>query len=293
MKRLKFIIIYPIIWVFSRLPFFILHRISDFAYFIIYYIFNYRKEVVFENLKHTFPEKSNKEIKLIRKKFFQHFTDIFIESIKSFTISEKELNKRYVYKNPDVLKTIEKSGKSVILMGSHYANWEWIINLCSNTNLKCVGVYKRLSNPLFDKIVKKNRARFGGHFITTNDTIKSIIRDKQNRTPALYGLLSDQSPMLHKTHHWSTFLNNKLPIHTGAEMLAKKHDFTVLHMSVNKTKRSHYTVDLDILTENPREFADYEITDEFIKRTEKQIREQPEFYFWTHKRFKHKDKAPQ
>jgi KDO2-lipid IV(A) lauroyltransferase len=291
-QLLQFIIVYPVIWLFSKLPFFILHRISDLTFFMIFYVFGYRKKIVLDNLKLSFPEKPEKEILEIRRHFFRHFTDIFIEMIKSFTISEKELNKRYKYKNPEVFDQIEKKGKSVIIMGSHYANWEWIVNLSSITNFKCMGVYKKLSNPYFDKVVKENRERFGGHFISTNQTVKKMVENRQSNTLSVYGLLSDQSPMLHRTQYWRDFLNVKVPIHTGAESLAKKYDFLILHMSVNRVKRSHYEVDLEILAENPKEFKDFEITDEFLNRTEKQINEKPAYYFWTHKRFKHKNSAP-
>ncbi|MEI6865434.1 lysophospholipid acyltransferase family protein [Flavicella sp.] len=292
MQRLLFVIIYPILWLFSKLPFFILHRISDIVFLFLYYIFNYRKEIVLNNLKLAFPKKNKRELLSIRRKFFRHFTDIFIEMTKSFTISEKEISKRYKYKNPEIFEEIEKLGKSVIIMGSHYANWEWIVNLSSITNLNCIGVYKKISNPYFDKALRENRERFGGHFIETRNTVKKMVLNKQNNTPSIYGLLSDQSPTLRRTQYWRDFLNVKVPIHTGAELLAKKYDFLILHMTVNRVKRSYYEVDFEILAKNPRDFKDFEITDGFIKRTEKQIKEKPQYYFWTHKRFKHKDRAP-
>lgn len=292
MQRLLFIIIYPILWLFSKLPFFILHLISDVVFLLLYYLFNYRKEIVLNNLTLAFPEKTNHELLSIRRKFFRHFTDIFIEMAKSFTISEKEISKRYKYKNPEIFEEIEKLGKSVIIMGSHYANWEWIVNLSSITNFNCMGVYKKISNPYFDKVLRENRERFGGHFIETKETVKKMVLNKQNNIPSIYGLLSDQSPTLHRAQYWRDFLNVKVPIHTGAESLAKKYDFIILYMSVNRVKRSYYEVSFEILAKNPNDFKNYEITDEFIKRTEKQIKEKPQYYFWTHKRFKHKDRAP-
>ena len=292
MQRIIFTITYPILLLFSKLPFFILHGISDFLFVLLYYVFNYRKEVVLSNLKMAFPEKSEIELRSIRRKFFRHFADIFIEIAKSFTISEKEINKRYKYNNPEVFEEIAKTGKSVIIMGSHYANWEWIVNLRSVTDFECMGVYKKLSNPYFDKVIKENRERFGGHFIPTNMTVKKMIENKRSNTLSIYGLLSDQSPMLHRTEYWRDFLNVNVPIHTGAESLAKKFDFLILHMAVNRVKRSHYEIDLEILAKNPKDFKDFEITDEFLRRTEKQINEKPEYYFWTHKRFKHKNSQP-
>jgi len=292
MQRITFLLTYPIIWLFSKLPFLLLHILSDFIYLILFYVIGYRKEVVLSNLKLAFPEKNIDELKKIRRKFYQHFVDIFIEMIKSFTISEKEINKRYKYVNKEIFREVEALNKSVILMGSHYANWEWIINIQKITSIKCFGAYTRLSNPYFDKLVQKNRSRFGSEFIPTIHTIKQLIRNKQNNVISMYGLLSDQSPQIEKTHYWAPFLNVPVPIHTGAEMLAKKHDFTVVYMSVNKIKRSHYEMTFEILADDPNKFSDYEITDAFLERTEKQIKEKPEHYFWTHKRFKHKDSIP-
>ena len=274
------------------MPFFVLHLLSDFIFIIVYYIIGYRKDVVMNNLKLAFPEKKEKELKKIHKDSFKHFVDIFIEMIKSFTISKKEINKRYKYVNPEVLKEAEALNKSIILMGSHYGNWEWIINFPHISSYKAVAAYTRITNPHYDDLIRKNRSRFGGEFVATSKTIKKIVENKQKNILSVYGLLSDQSPSIHKAYYWAPFLNVKVPIHTGAEMLAKKHDFTVLHMLVTKTKRSHYEVRFEIFSKNPKEVPDYKITDLFLDRTEKQIREKPEYYFWTHKRFKHKDKIP-
>lgn len=292
MHLLVFLLTYPIIWLFSILPFWILHLISDGIYFLLFYVFGYRKEVVLNNLKMAFPEKNEKELKVIRRKFYRHFVDIFVEMLKSFTISEKELNKRYKYINRELFREVEKLGKSVILMGSHYANWEWIINIQSITSIKCFGAYTKISNPYFDKLIQKNRSRFGSSFVPTSLTIKKLIENKQNNIISMYGLLSDQSPQITKTHYWAPFLNVTVPIHTGAEMLAKKHDFTVVYMSVERVKRSSYEMTFEILTDQPKQYKDYEITDIFLEKAEAQIKAAPEFYFWTHKRFKHKDLCP-
>lgn len=292
MQRIVFLLTYPIIWVFSKLPFWVLHLFSDVLFFLIFYVIGYRKKVVLNNLRLSFPEKEEKELLEIRKKFFKHFVDIFIEMTKSFTISEEEINRRYKYTNPEIFRKIEALDKSVILMGSHYANWEWIINIQGMTSINCVGAYSKLSNPYYDKLIQKNRSRFGSDFIPTASTIKNMISNKQNNIISMYGLLSDQTPRLSKTHYWAPFLGVTVPIHTGAEMLAKKHDFTVVYMTVERVKRSYYEISFEILTDSPKDYKDYQITDIFLEKAEKQIREKPEYYFWTHKRFKHKDVVP-
>lgn len=290
MKFLTFVLVYPIIWLISRLPMRILYILSDVLYSLLFYVFGYRKKVVFENLKLSFPDKSIEELKTIQKKFFRHLTDLLVESIKAFSISEKEVRKRYNYKNLALLEDLKNKGKNVILMGSHHANWELSFGLPLWTSLSCVGAYTKIQNPYFEKVIKSSRTKFGYHGDTTSNFYKYIDKTVQEELKCLYMLLSDQSPQLHKTKHWGTFLNNYVPVHTGAEVLAKKYDFAVVNTNVTKLKRGYYEARFDLITENPRDYKDFEITDKYLKITEAHIATQPEFYLWSHKRFKHKGK---
>jgi len=292
MQLLLFLLVYPIIWFFSILPLPVLYKISDFFYYLVYYVFGYRKEVVNNNLKIAFPDKDEKEIIKIQKKFYRHFIDIFIEMLKSFTISEKNLKNRYTFKNIEVIQNIVNNGQSIILMGSHYANWEWIFIL--NTYVDCLGVaaYSRIQNKYFDKVIRKSRGRFGTALQTTGRLITFLEENKKKNITAIYGLLSDQSPMVYKTRYWRAFFGVKVPVHTGAEYLAKRNDFAVVMMKTKKIKRGFYETEFKVLTKNPKNYQDYEITDMFLDNVEQQIKEKPEFYMWSHRRFKHKDKAP-
>ncbi len=292
MQFIVFILVYPFIWLLSLLPLPILYKISDFFAFLTYYIFGYRKKVVWNNLKTAFPEKSKEELTAIQKKFYRHFIDIFVEMLKSFTISEKQLKKRYSFKNIELIQDLTNNGNSLILMGSHYANWEWIFIL--NTYVNCLGVaaYSRIGNKYFDKAIRKSRGRFGTTLATTGNLIKLLEENKKKNITTIYGLLSDQSPMISKTRYWREFFGVKVPVHTGSEYLAKRNDFIVVMMKVSKIKRGYYQTEFELLAKYPKEYLDYEITDKFIDGVEKQIIEKPEFYMWSHRRFKHRDKAP-
>ncbi|NOR29134.1 MAG: lipid A biosynthesis acyltransferase [Lutibacter sp.] len=292
MNLLTYILVYPIIWCISILPFRVLYIISDFFFFIIYHIIGYRKKVVYDNLKLVFPEKTSKELVIISKKSIHHFIDIFIEMIKSFTISKKEIDKRYVYKNIDLVNNLYNDGKSAILTGSHYANWEWILSIPSFVKYKGYAAYTKVNNPYFDNAILKSRGRFGVNLKQTSKIISEIQHNNDNNIQSLYGLLSDQSPLLSKTHYWNEFFGVKVPIHTGTEMLAKKYDLNVIFMDVKKIKRGYYETTFSLITNEASKHPDYELTDIFIDKVEKQVRNQPEYYFWTHKRFKHKNKAP-
>jgi KDO2-lipid IV(A) lauroyltransferase len=262
-------------------------------YVLIYYVIGYRKKVVTNNLKLAFPNKSEQEIKEISKKFYHHFVDIFIEMIKSFTISKAEINKRYTYPNIELLNQLYKDGKGGILIGSHYANWEWILGLTQFVKYKGYAAYTKINNPYFNNKVKKSRSRFGSILIQTSRIIKEIEYNYKNNIQGMYGLLSDQSPQLKKTYYWSEFLGVKVPIHTGAEMLAKKYNLNLIFIETKKVKRGYYQTTFTLLNEKDSEtYPNYELTDLFLRKVEAQIYAQPEYYFWTHKRFKHKDKAP-
>ncbi|WP_372793056.1 lysophospholipid acyltransferase family protein [Lutibacter sp.] len=292
MNLLIYILVYPLIWFISILPFKVLYFISDIFYVIIYNVIGYRKKVVLDNLKLAFPEKPIEELLEIQKKFYHHFIDIFIEMIKSFTISKEEVYKHYKYPNIDFFTELYKDGKSVILVGPHYANWEWIMSLDSFVNYKGYAAYTKVNNPYFNNKILKSRKKFGTNLVPTSKIITEIIHNQKNNIQAMYGLLSDQSPMLKKSFYWRTFFNIKVPVHTGGEMLAKKYNMNVVYMNVKKVKRGYYETTFSLITNEASKHPDYELTDIFIDKVEKQIRKQPEYYFWTHKRFKHRDKAP-
>lgn len=292
MQFLIFTLTYPIIWLLSKLPMRILYFFSDVFFMLIYYVFKYRKKVVYNNISLAFPEKSDLEIKSISKKFFKHFCDIFFESIKSFSISKEEIMKRYTYKNPEIINNIAKKGQSITLLGAHQANWEWLNNLPIVANIDCFASYTNLENVYFDKIIKNSREKFGFNTYKKLDTIKGMISNLTNNKKGLYLLLSDQSPQITNKLYWTEFLGIKVPIHTGAEILSKRFNLAVVNYTTNKIKRGYYETEFTLITETPNNFDKYQITDNYLKITELAIRNNPEHYLWSHKRFKHKDKVP-
>jgi len=281
------------LWLISILPFRLLYLFSDGIYILIYHIIGYRKKTVKENLHLVFPDKSNKEIKTITKTFYHHLCDMIVESIKSMTISEAEMKKRFVIKNVDQILELEKENKSIVLMCGHYASWEWIFILQRYINHKGYAIYKRLANKYFDALVKRIRAKYNSYLITTKETFTVLMAAKKKGELTINGFAADQSPKHDKAFHWQEFMNIKVPVHTGAELLAKKLDMAVVFLKVKKLKRGYYEATIETITKTPREYKDYDITDIFLKRLEAQIYEAPEYYLWTHKRWKHRDKVPE
>ena len=293
MQFLVYILIYPVLWLISILPFRLLYAFSDLIYLFVYKLFGYRINTVTKNLNLVFPNNSEHEINKITKKFYHHLCDMIVESIKSLTISEAEMKKRFTFTNVETILEIEKQNKSIVLMCAHYASWEWIFILQKHVNHKGYAVYKRLNNKYFDRLVRRIRARYNSYLITTKETIPVLMASKQKGELTLNGFISDQSPKIKKAFHWNEFMGIKVPVHTGAEMLAKKLDMAGVFFKVKKLKRGYYETTFETVTLNPNEYKNYEITDIFLKFVENQIQEAPEYYLWTHKRWKHRNSVPE
>ena len=293
MQLLAYILVYPILWLISILPFRLLYMLSDGVYVLLYYVIGYRKKVVKDNLKLVFPEKSKQDINRISKKFYHHFCDMIFEAIKSLTISEKEILKRFKVTDIEDLKQYEASKQSVILMCGHYASWEWSMSLQKHIDFIGYGVYKRLRNPYFDRLVKRVRGKHNSYLISTKDIIPTLVESKKAGKLFLCGMAADQSPKLNKAYHWTEFMGVKVPCYTGSEMISKRLDLPIVFMAIKKVKRGFYEATFSTITKTPKNFKDYDLTDTFHKLVEAQIKTAPEYYLWTHKRWKHKDNVPE
>jgi len=240
----------------------------------------------------VYPDTKEKELIKIQKRFFKHFVDSLIEGIKAFTISEKSIKKRYAYKNIALIDKLYKEGKSVILVSSHYANWEWVIGLSLHTEIDFYGSYTKIQNKNFEKVIKDSRSKYGMKCVKSSEIIKGIVKNVKQQKQGLYLLISDQSPQIKKNQYWSKFLNVQVPIFTGAEMISKKFDFAVVNMNTTKIKRGYYESEFELITDTPKELPKNAITNSYLHLTEAHIHNEPNYYLWSHKRFKHKHKAP-
>ncbi|MBL7473496.1 lysophospholipid acyltransferase family protein [Robertkochia sediminum] len=292
MQLLVYLLLYPLLWVISILPFRLFYLVSDAVCFLVYRVIGYRKKVVRGNLELSFPEKSKEELDIIEARFYTHMVDLFLEMIKSMTISKEEMLKRFQYTNIELLHKYEQEGKSIILLAGHYASYEWLMSLGYLIQHEGHAIYAPLSNKYFDRLVRRIRSRHNAFLVSRYRAIETIQSHLKNGTLAIYGFANDQSPQPHKAHYWRPFMGVTVPVFTNAERLAKNLDMTVMYIGVEKVKRGYYRATLKLLSDDPKSVPDYKITDEYTELLEAQIRKDPAYYLWTHNRFKHKDKAP-
>ena len=252
----------------------------------MYRIIGYRKAVVLNNLKNSFPNKSKQELNKIMSDFYRHLCDVIMESLKGFTISEKQLRKRLIIKNPEFSNYFADKGKSIIFVGGHYNNWE----ICAQafamySNHECIGIYKPLSNQFINDKLYNSRTKYGMHLASMKQTKKSF--EKCSKPKAIvFG--SDQNPSNPKQAHWVQFLNQDTAVLFGVEKYSKEYDWPVVFVSISKAKRGYYEVEYSLITDTPTEQPHGKITEDFTKRLEQDIINQPQYWLWSHKRWKHK-----
>ncbi|WP_083704305.1 lysophospholipid acyltransferase family protein [Pontibacter indicus] len=273
----------------SLLPLSALYAIGYGLYLLIYRVVGYRKKVVLQNLRNSFPERSEAEIQGIAKAFYRQFVDVVVEIVKLTTISPSEMRQRVTFYNPEVLEQFVQAGKPVIILGSHVGNWEWCLSAASlRFNFPAEGVYRPLKNPFFEEYMIHIRSRLGARLIKMKDTMRDFIRHRQ--VPRVVALLSDQTPPYGEIQHWTTFLHQDTPFFVGAEKLANSFGYPVLYLDVRRLKRGHYELAFEVLTDGTHAVNEgvYPITDAFAQKLEATLQRNPADYLWTHKRWKHK-----
>jgi len=276
---------YAIVLPLSYLPLGVLYLLTDLFYLLLITVIPYRKKVIEENLKKSFPEKSEKELKSIKRKFYRHFCDLLAEGIKNLSISKKELERRFKVVNPEIMDELFQKNKSVILVSGHYNNWEWLIT-SQNFLFKhqAMGIGMPLTSKFWDKKINERRERFGMKVVHSKNFKDEIY--KQSEKPIAILTLSDQSPGDARKSYWMEFLNQQSAILFGTELMAHQYDFAVVFFIVKKIKRGFYKMELILLCEDPKTMKWGEITEKHIHLLEKEIKKVPHQWIWSHKRWK-------
>lgn len=260
--------------------------LSYVIYLVLYYLLGYRKKVVINNLSQSFPNKSKEEIKAIAKAFYKHLASMFGESLKNFSITEKDARKRLTIKNIEVIDKYADKGQSIISIGGHYGNWElFAITVPLLAKHKHAALYHPIKSKFFDRIMRSTRSKFGIEMITSR-RLHELLSEKQEK-PISVVFAADQWTPNPKKSHWTPFLNRETPFFMGAEKMARKYNLPVVYGEIIKIKPSHYEVTYYDLTDDPSKLKEGEIMDRYAQLLEKTIHtHNPAHWLWSHKRWK-------
>lgn len=277
---------------FSYVPFCLLYIISDGLYFLVYYVFRYRRRIVRKNLTESFPEKSEDDIKKIEKNFYSFFTDNILESLKMFTISRKEMLRRVNFVNVEEVDDLMRNGKSISLFLGHYGNWEWMSSIPLHINKEVVAaqIYHKLSNKNMDRLMLYVRERMGAVCVEMRKTARYVNELATENKVCIIGFIADQAPRKKDARHFLHFLNHNTPVLTGTEKITKHYDFGAFFLDVKRVKRGYYEARFVKMHDNPKSLPDFELTAIYYQMLEKCIRTQPELYLWSHNRFRNAEK---
>lgn len=282
----------------ARLPFRILYCISDFIYFVLFYVVGYRRKIAMKNIADSFPEKSQKECKAILRKFYRNFADYFVETIKLAHISDGEMKRRMEFIGIEEIDKAFDEGRSIALYFSHCGNWEWApsITLWSkhkpSDKLVFAQVYRPLKNHWFDQYFLHLRSRFGSVSFDKKMVFRDLVKLKRDNIQSITGFMSDQKPSHGDAGHIMMFLNHPTAIITGTEMLARRLNLAVYYWDVDKPSRGHYRLTVRHITSKPDEMPMFSITDIYGHMLEETIRRDPSIWLWTHKRWKNPVEMP-
>lgn len=269
----------------SYFPLGVLYIFSDVLFFLLYYLVPYRKKVVLTNLKKSFPDKGPKEIKAIMKGFYHFLTDLMLETVWNFSLSEKEARKRLVVENPEILDSYYEQNKDVIIVVGHYNSWEFLLSAFNlNINHRAAVIYTSLTNDFLDKVFKEFREKFGTKLVTKGE-VKHAFKDGIGEPMAIiFG--SDQAPASSRRAYWTTFLHQDTAVAIGVEKYATMYDLPVFFGALHRVKRGYYSINLELLIDKPLETQQGEITEAHVKALEKLIIHEPRYWLWSHKRWK-------
>ena len=276
-----YLLFYPL----SLLPHRVLYLFSDIMSFIVHYLIGYRKSVIVNNLKKSFPNSSDQEIKKYTNRYYHHLCDLIVESIKNISITNEELLDRFSFENVEMLNELYDKKKSVVVMGGHYGSWErYALAISLSSQHKQLAIYKPFKNKFLNQKIKLIRERFGVQMISMMMTKKYFLKDPEDLKCITFGL--DQWTPSPKKAYWSKFLHQDTSFYQSAEILAKEFDWAVVYCGLDKYKRGHYRGTFELLTNQAPLTADGELTEAFIRRLEANIQRDPPYWLWSHRRWK-------
>ncbi|GAB2958810.1 lysophospholipid acyltransferase family protein [Hymenobacter coalescens] len=272
----------------AHLPLPVLHRVADGFYLLMRFGLRYRRRVVLDNLRRSFPERSEAEIRRLGNGFYRHFADVIVEILKLAAITPAEMTRRVRIRNAELFTCHFEAGRTVLALGSHIGNWEWILPAGAVAFPgKADGIYKPLHNPFFEHFMRQLRTHTGARLIPMRETLRDMLRLRGQ--PRSLSMLSDQSPGGPEQTYWTTFLHQDTAFYTGADKLAAQFGCPVLYVNIQRQRRGYYEIIVEELHDGQAPVAkdQHVITEAFARRVERDIRARPTEYLWSHRRWKH------
>lgn len=287
MKATLYFLVYPLLIALSIVPSRLFYLFVDFSYLLVYKVYRYRIRIVRKNLRLALGHLSESQLLQVEKRFYKNFCDVMFESIRPLARSSEWTSKNITFENVELIKKYEDSGRSVIVLLGHYGSWENSTVLSKYINSDLYVLYSPIQNKYFNRMMKKVRSKYGCSLISRYQFVKFFSQQEKNQKKGTYLFVNDQSPRMRKKNYFRKFLGQNVPVHTGAERVAKLYDIPVLFMKVNRIYRGHYIAKLNTITDFPQKCRTNQITDIYTQMLEEQILKDPSQYFWTHNRFKY------
>ncbi len=291
MKKIWSGILYALLWTLALLPMRVLYLFSDISYLLVYRVARYRLKVVRQNLRRSFPEKNNAELRAIERKFYRYLCDLLFEALHMLHMSERQMVRHIKFENPEVLENYALEGRNVYAVFGHYGNWEWICSLPLQLRPDLMSVstlYKTLHDSALDSFYLRLRSRFGTHCYPNKQVLRGIVDLKSMGKPFVMAFIADQTPSLVHTHYWTTFLHQDTAFITGWETLARKHNAPVIFLQMKRVKRGYYTCHFVPICDQPKDAASNSLIETYAHLMEQNIQENPAFWLWSHRRWKHR-----
>ena len=291
-NNIAFWLIYGTWYGLSMMPLWLHYVFSDIMFVVVAYVLRYRHRVISKNLRNAYPDKSDEELKKLRMQFYRHFCDILVETVKYTSISDKHIMRRMTFKGSEKVAEILNSGQSIALLLGHYGNWEWVSSLVLWVhpliqNGTVMGqIYHPLENEVINRVVLKTRGRMGSDSVSMKETLRWILGNKRDGRATILGYINDQVPTWHNIHHWLTFLNQETPVFTGIERIVHSQNQAVVYVDVKRVGRGRYECEFQVITREPSTMGEFELTDIYFKRMEQTINRAPQYWLWSHNRWK-------
>ena len=298
MKHWQYLPVQGLLYIISLMPFWVLYGLADFIFVLVYYVVRYRRKIVAKNMRESFPELSDKELKKIARKFYRNFADYIVETIKLNHISDEEIKRRMVFKNMDVIDRLFDEKRSIAAYFSHCGNWEWVPSITlwsrhtTGKDVEFCQVYRPLKNKWYDEYMLRLRSRFNSLSFKKKTVLRDLLLLRRREMPSITGFMSDQKPSKGDESHIVKFLNHPSAVITGTEQVARKLDMAVVYFDMHKLSRGYYELEVKLITDNTSTMEPMAITDAYVKLLEETIKRNPSIWLWTHNRWKHKVELP-